>query len=96
MIDELIRNSDDQLLWNLFGFVEITYHPALAVAVLLAVNAIVSPVPAVMFDPLSIKVTGQGLPITTMFAVIVLVDLATDIVRVYATGRTMTWEGGDE
>lgn len=96
MFDELVRTPDDQLLWNLLGVVEITYHPALAVAVLLAVDAVMSPVPAVTFDPLAITVTGQGLPVTRMFAVVALVELASDIAGVYGTSWTVTWGDGDE
>lgn len=96
MTDELVRNQADDLLWGLLGVVELTYHPALAVAGLLAVDAVMSPVPVVKFDPLSIAVTGQGLPITTAFAVVVLVDLASDVVVVYATDWTVVRRDGGE
>jgi len=89
MNDELVSTPDDHLLWNLLGVVELTYHPALAIAALLAVNALVSPVPAVTFDPVSITVSGQGLPVTTALAGVVLVDLAGDILGVYVTGRAV-------
>jgi hypothetical protein len=96
MADDSVHNRGDRLLWNLLGVVELTYHPALAVAVLLAVNAVVSPVPVVTFDPLSVAATGRGLPITTALAVVVLVDLAGDVVGVYATGWAVAWRDGDE
>lgn len=96
MTDELLTTSDDRFLWNLLGVVELTYHPALAVAVLLAVNAVVSPVPAVTFDPLAITATDQGLPLTTVFAVVVLVDMVSDVLDVYTTGWTVAVGDGDE
>lgn len=96
MNDELVSTPDDQRLWNLLGVVELTYHPALAIAALLAVNALVSPVPAVTFDPLSITVSGQGLPITTALAGVVLVDLASDVLAVYATGWAVGSGENDE
>jgi hypothetical protein len=96
MSDELLPSQDDQRLWTLLGAVELTYHPALAAGLLLGVEAVVSPVPAVLFDPLSITVTGRGLPITTLLAVVVLVDLASDVVGVSGTGWTGEWGGGDE
>lgn len=95
MTDEIVRSQDDQRLWNLLGVVELTYHPALAVALLLAAD-VVSPVPAVVFDPLSITVTGRGLPITTLFAAVAVVDLISDAVGVYATDWTGRWEEDDE
>ncbi len=42
MTDELVHNQTDERLWDLLGLVELTYHPALAVALLLAVDAVVS------------------------------------------------------
>jgi len=88
MPDERAHSPDDGRLWTLLGVVELTYHPALAVAVLLAVGAVVSPMPAVRFDPLSLTVTGRGLPVTTVAAAVVLADLTSDVVGVYATGPT--------
>ncbi|MFB6228352.1 MAG: hypothetical protein ABEH88_07265 [Halobacteriales archaeon] len=96
MTVELVRNRGDELLWNMLGVVELTYHPALAVAVLLVVNVVVSPVPVVRFDPLSIAVSGQGLPITTLFAVVVLVDMASDVAGVWVTDWAVVRRDGDE
>lgn len=96
MTVEVVRNKSDERLWNMLGVIELTYHPALAVAVLLAVNVVVSPVPVVTFDPLSIAASGQGLPITTVFAVVVLVDMASDIASVYATGWAVAQRDDDE
>jgi len=96
MTDEVVHSPADQYLWTLLGVVELTYHPALAVALLLAVEAVVSPVPAVLFDPLSITLTGQGLPVTTLLAVVVVVDLASDALGVYASGWTGAWGDEDE
>lgn len=96
MTDDVVPNRGDKLLWNLLGIVELTYHPALAIAALVVVNAVVSPVPVVTFDPLSVAATGEGLPITTAFAAVVLVDLAGDAAGVYATGWTAAWRDGDE
>lgn len=96
MDNQIVSSRDDRLLWNLLGLVELTYHPLLAIAALLAVGDVVSPVPAVTFDPLSVTGSGQGLPITTVLAVVVLVDLASDVLGVYATGWTVASSEDDE
>lgn len=75
----------EEFLWNLLGVIELTYHPALAVAFLLGIETVVSSVPVVTLDPVSIAITGGGIPVTTLLAGVVLVDLATDAVGVYTT-----------
>ena len=83
----------EELLWNLLGVVELTYHPALAVAFLLAIQVAVSPVPVVTLDPVSVAVAGKGVSVTTLLVGVAVVDLATDAVGVcttewVTTGRT--------
>lgn len=75
----------EELLWNLLGVVELTYHPALAVALLLAIQVAVSPVPVVTLDPVSVAVAGKGVPVTTLLVGVAVVDLATDAVGVCTT-----------
>jgi hypothetical protein len=86
--------SAEELLWNLLGVVELTYHPTLAVAFLLAIEAAVSPVPVVTLDPVSVAVTGKGVPVTTLLAGVAVVDLATDAVGVYTTEWVTTGRTG--
>ena len=75
----------EELLWNLLGVVELTYHPALAVALLLAIQVAVSPVPVVTLDPVSVAVAGKGVSVTTLLVGVAVVDLATDAVGVCTT-----------
>lgn len=84
MTDETARPAKG-FLWNLLGIVELTYHPALAVALLFAIDMAVSTVPVVTLDPVSVAITAEGIPVTTLLAGVALVDLVSDAVRVYTT-----------
>ena len=84
MPNETARPAEE-FLWNLLGIVELTYHPALAVAILFAIDMAVSPVPVVTLDPVSVAVTAEGIPVTTLLAGVALVDLGSDAVRVTTT-----------
>jgi len=100
MSDDAFRIRGDDRLWDLLGAIELTYHPVLAIALLAGIEAIVSPVPSLVFDPFSIAIGGGGgIPLTRFFAGIVLVDLLDDVMVAHATGwfgAPSTVEGSDE
>ena len=83
MNDETAKS--DEFLYDLLGVVELTYHPAVTVAFLLALDAAVSPVPVITLDPVSVAAAGEGVPVTTLLAGVALVDMCSDAVGVYAT-----------
>jgi hypothetical protein len=49
-----------------------------------------------ILDPGRSGTTGEGLPVTRMFAVVALVELVSDSAGVYGTSLTVTWGDGDE
>lgn len=76
---------DEEFLWDLLGIIELTYHPVLVVALLFGIEAALSSVPVVTLDPVSVAITAEGIPVTTLLAGVALVDLATDAAGVYTT-----------
>lgn len=72
-------------VWDLLGIVELVFHPALALALLAGVGLLVSPMPAVRFDPVSVTTGGGGVPLTWLLGGVVVVDFVADAAQVVTT-----------
>lgn len=87
----------DSPVWHLLGGVELTYHPALAIAVLAAVNVFVSPMPALSLQPLAVGVGVDGVSVTRVLEAVVVVDFVGDLVSVYVVaGFTVHSDAEDD
>ncbi|MFB6184845.1 MAG: hypothetical protein ABEI96_09850 [Haloarculaceae archaeon] len=87
----------DAPVWQLLGVIELTYHPAVAVAVLAALDAVVSPLPVVALRPFAVSLGGDGVSLVRVLEGVVLVDFLADVVAVYVVGhvRARLPTGGD-
>jgi hypothetical protein len=77
----------DRIVYAVLGVVEISYYPAVALAVLLTVEAVVSPIPAVALSPPGITLADRGLAVTALLEVAVVVAFVHDLLALIARGE---------